>query len=97
MACSSVNRTDRVETNGKSTNAMKKQQLMSNYRLIVVSSTAPVLLCSEQLQNNRHLCKSVFTFLLLDAIQDVVATLFDECERVVSSSCRAVLHDCSVD
>ena len=32
------------------------------------------------------------TFLLLYAVQDVVATLFDECRRVVSSSCYAIPH-----
>ena len=37
------------------------------------------------------------TFLLLYAVQDVVATLFDECGRVVSSSCHAVPRGRSVD
>ena len=38
--------------------------------------------------------------LLLDAVQDVrgvVATLFDERGRVISSFCHAVPHGCSVD
>ena len=37
------------------------------------------------------------TFLLLYAVQDVVATLFDERGRVVSSSCHTVLCGRSVD
>ena len=37
------------------------------------------------------------TFLLLYAVQDVVATLFDERGRVVSSSCHAVPCGRSVD
>ena len=37
------------------------------------------------------------TFLLLYAVQDVVATLFDERGRVVSSSFHAVLRGRSVD
>ena len=37
------------------------------------------------------------TFPLLYAVQDVVATLFDERGRVVSSSCHAVLRGRSVD
>ena len=37
------------------------------------------------------------TFLLLYAAQDMVATLFDERGRVVSSSCHAVPRGCSVD
>ena len=37
------------------------------------------------------------TFPLLYAVQDVVATLFDERGRVVSSSCHAVPHGRSVD
>ena len=69
---------------------------MSNYRFIVVSSRVPVLLCSEQSQKDRHLCKSV-TFPLLDAVQDVVATLFDERGRDILSSCHAVPRDRSVD
>ena len=63
----------------------KKQQSMSNCRFIIVSS----LLRSEQSQNDRRLH---ITFPLLDAIQDVVATLFDERGRVVLSSCHAVLR-----
>ena len=42
MACSSVNRTDPVEKIEKAL-AMKKQQLMSNYRFIVVNSSVAVL------------------------------------------------------
>ena len=37
------------------------------------------------------------TFVLLYAVQDVVATLFDERGNVVSSSCHAVPHGHSVD
>ena len=37
------------------------------------------------------------TFPLLYAVQDVVATLFDECGRVVSSSYHAVLRGHLVD
>ena len=37
------------------------------------------------------------TFLLLYAVQDVVATLFDERGRDVSSSCHTVLCGSSVD
>ena len=37
------------------------------------------------------------TFPLLYAVQDVVATLFDERGRVFSSSCHAVLRGRSVD
>ena len=37
------------------------------------------------------------TFLLLYAVQDVVATLFDERGRIVSSSCHAVPRGHSVD
>ena len=37
------------------------------------------------------------TFPLLYAIRDLVATLFDECGRVVSSSFHAVLRGRSVD
>ena len=37
------------------------------------------------------------TFLLLYAVQDVVATLFDERRRVVSSSCHAVPCGHSID
>ena len=37
------------------------------------------------------------TFPLLYTVQDVVATLFDEHGRVVSSSCHAVPSGCSVD
>ena len=37
------------------------------------------------------------TFLLLYAVQDVVATLFDERGRVVSSSCHSVPRGRSVD
>ena len=37
------------------------------------------------------------TFLLLYAVQDVVATLFDERGRIVSSSCHAVPCGRSVD
>ena len=37
------------------------------------------------------------TFLLLYAVRDVVATLFSECGRVVSSSCHAVLCGRLVD
>ena len=37
------------------------------------------------------------TFLLLYAVQDVVATLFDERGRVVSNSFHAVLRGRSVD
>ena len=37
------------------------------------------------------------TFLLLYAVQDVVAILFDEHGRVVSSSCRAIPCGRSVD
>ena len=37
------------------------------------------------------------TFLLLYAVQDVVATLFDECGRVISRSCHAVPCGRSVD
>ena len=37
------------------------------------------------------------TFPLLYAVQDVVATLFDERGRVVSSSCHAVPRGRSVD
>ena len=37
------------------------------------------------------------TFLFLYAVQDVVATLFDEHGRVVLSSCHAVLCGRSVD
>ena len=39
----------------------------------------------------------ICTFLLLYAVQDVVATLFDERGRVVSSSCHAVPCGRSVD
>ena len=62
----------------------KETAVNVHYRFIVVSS----LLCSEQSQNDR--CLHI-TFLLLDAVQDVVATLFDERGRVVLSSCHAVL------
>ena len=44
--------------------ATKKQQLMSNYRFIVVSSSVTVLDC-----------KMIVT--LLNTVQDVVATLFN--------------------
>ena len=37
------------------------------------------------------------TFLLLYAVQGVVATLFDECGRVVSNTCHAVPCGRSVD
>ena len=37
------------------------------------------------------------TFPLLYAVQDVVATLFNERGRVVSSSCHAIPRGCSVD
>ena len=37
------------------------------------------------------------TFLLLDVVQDVVATLFDERGRVVLSSGHAIPHGRSVD
>ena len=59
---------------------------MSNNRFIVEFS---VSLCSqERSQNDRRLC---VTFPLLYVVQDVVATLFDERGRVVSSSCHAVV------
>ena len=54
MAYSNVNRMDPV----KNALVIKKQQSMSNYKYIVLSSRAPVLLCSEQLQDetDRSLC-----------------------------------------
>jgi hypothetical protein len=98
MACSSEkNRTDPAKKFRKHYIATKKQQLMSNYRFILIGSRAPVSWCSERSLNDRRLCKSVFnTFPLLDAVQEVVATLFDE-RRVVSSSYHAVPHGRSVE
>ena len=61
MACSGVNRTDPVKKMEKAL-ATKKQQSLSNYRFIIVSSRAPVSLCSERFQNDRRLCKSVLPF-----------------------------------
>ena len=85
MAYSSVNRMNLMKQ------VTKKQPSMSNYGLIIVSSRAPVSLCSEGSQNDHHPCKSMpVTFPLLDAVQDVVATLFDEHGRVVLSSCHDV-------
>ena len=61
MACSSVNRTDPVKKMEKALMMKKQLQSMSNYTFIVVSSRAPVSLCSERLQNDRHLCKSMLS------------------------------------
>ena len=92
MACLSVNRMDPVKKMEKVL-VTKKQQSMSNYRFIVISSRAPVSsLFSERLQSDCRQCRSV-----LGAVQDMVATLFDIHERVVSSSYHAVPRGRLVD
>ena len=49
--------------NGESTIiATKKQKSMSNYRFIIVSSRAPVSLCSEQSQNDCRLYPYLIPF-----------------------------------
>ena len=53
-----VNRMDPMKKMEKAL-TMKKQQLMSNYRFIIISSIAPVSLCTERSQDDRRLCKSV--------------------------------------
>ena len=71
---------------------------MSNYRFIVVSSRV-LSIAACVLRSDRKMiavCVCV-TFPLLYAVQDVVATLFDERGRVFSSSCHAVLRGRSVD
>jgi hypothetical protein len=68
---------------------------MSNYRFIVVSSVA--MLCQGLIAKKLWQVPVTFNFPLLDAVQDVVDTLFDERGRVVSSSCHAVPHGRSVD
>ena len=55
MASLSVNRMDPVKKMEKAL-ATKKQQSMSNYRFIIVSSRAPVSLCSERSQNDHLVC-----------------------------------------
>ena len=73
---------------------------MSNYRLNL--SLSALDLSSQYrcaLRSDRKMiavCVCV-TFPLLYAVQDVVATLFDERGRVVSSSCHAVPRGRSVD
>ena len=70
---------------------------MSNYRFIVVSSRVlSIAMLSVSDRKMIAVCVCV-TFPLLDAVQDVVASLFDECGRVVSSSCHAVPRGRSVD
>ena len=73
--------------------ATKKQQSISNYRFIVISSR---VLSIAVLSGAIAVCVCV-TFPLLYAVQDVAATLFDERGRVVSSSCHAVPRGRSVD
>ena len=77
---------------------MKKQQSMSNYRFIVVSSRVlSITVLSGAIAKRSPSVSVLHTFPLLYAVQDVVATLFDERGRVVSSSCHAVLRGRSVD
>ena len=84
MACLSVNRMDPVKKMEKVL-VTKKQQSMSNYNLL---SSALELQCR---------CYSLSDCKVIAAVQDMVATLFDIHERVVSSSCHAVPRGHSVD
>ena len=67
---------------------------MSSYRFIVVSSQYRYALRSDHKMIAVCVC---VTFPFLYAVGDVVATLFNERGRVISSSCHAVLHGRSVD
>jgi hypothetical protein len=67
---------------------------MSNYIMGLSLSALELQCCGAITKYDRQVR---VTFLLLDAVQDVVATLFDECRRVVSSSYHAVLRGRSAE
>ena len=93
MVCSSVNRTDPVK-NGESTS--DKETAVDIQLIMGLLSSALELQYHCALSDCKIIAVCV-TFPLLDVVQDVVATLFDERGRVVSSSCHAVPHGRSVD
>ena len=71
---------------------------MSNYRFIVVSSRVlSIAACAIRSDRKMIAVCVCVAFPLLYAVQGVVATLFDEHGRVVSSSCHAVLCGRSID
>ena len=96
MVCSSVNRTDPVQMEKALLWRRRNSSRCPTIGLSLSALEFSVSCSQEPSQNDRRpLCLCYLP--LLYAVQDVVATLFDERGRVVSSSCHAVPCGRSVD